>query len=219
MEFTALGRICRAGKLALKDHRLGLAVGICNRNRREECLGVRMLRILADFLCISHFYDVSKIHNRYFVGDVFYNRKVVGNKYVGHTLFSLKLLEKIDYLRLNRYVKSRYWLVAYNQLGLYSESSRNTYSLALTTREFVRISVVMVRLKSASFHYASHVCGNLCLGNDFVYFDRFPNNISNRHTRRKRGIGVLEYKLKLCAQLVKFPAGNGGKVVILDIAV
>ena len=135
MEFAALRRICGAGKLTFKSNGLGLAVGICYGNSREECLSIRMLRVVANFLCSTHLNYISKIHNRDIVGNVFNNRKVMRNEYVRHSLFALKLFEKVNDLRLNGNVKRGYGLVANNELRLNRERSCDTNSLLLTTRK------------------------------------------------------------------------------------
>ena len=96
MELTALGGICGAGKLSFKCFGLGLVMGVSYGNCREQRLGIRMARIGADILCFSHLNDISEIHYRNGVGNVFYNGKVVRNKYVGHLLLALELLEQVD---------------------------------------------------------------------------------------------------------------------------
>ena len=213
VELTALGGICGAGKLSLKSNGLGLAVRICYGNRGEECLSVRMLCVLADLLGVTHLHYVSEVHNRDFIGDVFYNGKIVRNEDVGHTLLALKLFEKVDYLCLYRYVERGYGLIAYNELRLYRKSSRYADSLTLTARELVRISVVMVRLKSASFHNLSDVGAYLIGRYDIVYTYSLADNITDRHSWRKRGLGILEYELKLGAQIVELLARDLGKIV------
>ena len=75
MELTALRRICGAGKLALQGYGIGLLVGVSHGNRREECLSVRMLCVVANFLCSTHLNDVAKVHYRDIVGDVLNNGK------------------------------------------------------------------------------------------------------------------------------------------------
>jgi lysophospholipase L1-like esterase len=101
MELTSLRRICRAGKLTLKCYGLRLSVGIRNGNRREERLSIGVLSISADVLGGTGLNDVTQVHNGNTVGDVLNDGKVVGNEEIGHTLFPLKLLQKVDDLRLN----------------------------------------------------------------------------------------------------------------------
>ena len=45
METAALGRICRRGDIALEYYTVHFYLGIGMRDRREQCLGVRMKRI------------------------------------------------------------------------------------------------------------------------------------------------------------------------------
>ena len=63
-----------------------------------------MLCIGADILGGTRFHNVSKIHDRNRIGNVFYNGEVVGNEEIGHILLALELFEQVDDLRLNRNV-------------------------------------------------------------------------------------------------------------------
>ena len=125
MELTSLRRICGAGKFAFQCHRLGLSVRIRNGNRREERLRIRVLRVTADILGSTGLNDVTQVHYGNTVGDVLNDGKVVGNEEIGHTLFPLKLLQKVDDLRLNGNVQSGNGLVANDQIRLYCQRARN----------------------------------------------------------------------------------------------
>ena len=197
MELTALRRICGAGKLALKCNGLALSMRICNGYCGEKRLSIRMLSVSTDLLGGAHLNDVSEVHYGDLVGDVLNYGKVVGNEYVRHSLLALKLFEKVDDLRLNRNVKCGYGLVANNELGIYRKSSCDTYSLTLTAREFVRISIVMVRLKTASCHYVSYVRAYLGIRNYLMNLYSLTDDRTNGHSGRKRGLGILENELKL----------------------
>ena len=59
----------------------------------------------------AHFNNISEVHYRDLVRDVLYNRKVVGNKDVGHSLLALELFKKVDDLCLDGHVKCGYRLV------------------------------------------------------------------------------------------------------------
>ena len=54
----------------------------------------------------SKLYHLAEIHNADSVGEVLNDREVMRDKENGKTELFAKLVEKVDYLRLNRYVKS-----------------------------------------------------------------------------------------------------------------
>ena len=214
MELATLGRILGTGKLAFQSNGLGFVMRVCNRNCREKRLRVGMLCIGANILGGTCFYDVSKIHNRNVIGNVFYNGKVVGNEEIRHILFALKLFEKIDDLCLNGHVKSRNRFIANNQLGLYCKGTRNANSLSLTARKLVGITVVVVLLQTASCHNTAYIGGYLIGRNYVVDAYGFADNITNGHSWRQRGVRVLENELKISSQFLKLSLGGGRKLVI-----
>ena len=219
VELTTLGGICRAGKLALECHRIALLMRVRDRNCGEQSLGVGVLCIGADLLLGASLNDVAKVHNGDLIGDILNNGEVVGNEHIGHTLFSLELLEKVDDLCLDRNVERRNGLIADNELGLDRKRTRDAYSLTLTAGELVRISVVMMGLKAASCHNASYVFGNFGIGNDLMDLNCLAYDRADRHSGRKRRIGILEYELKLGSEGTKVLLFDGSELVGVNVAV
>ena len=58
-------------------------------------------------------------------------RQVVRDEKVGELAVALEISQKIDHLRLNRDIESRYRLVADNEAGLDRESAGDSDSLSL----------------------------------------------------------------------------------------
>ena len=81
------------------------------------------------------------------------------------------------------------------------------------------ISVIVMRLKAASLHYASNIGANLGIRNDLVNSYRLSDDRADSHSGRKRGIGILENELKLGTKLVELLLGDLSKVVGLFFAI
>src|SRR5699024_4676335 len=107
------------------------------RNSRQQCLGVRMQRMQEEFFCLSKLNDSTFMNNGNTVRDKAYNRQVMRNKQIGQTSALFQLIQKVQYLRTDRYVQRGNWLVSYDELWLHNQRSSNTDTLSLTTRELV----------------------------------------------------------------------------------
>ena len=66
------GRVRRARHVPLEDDSLALATlrGLFDRNRREECLRVRMRRPLVDVGLRPDLHDLAEVHDGDAIGDV-----------------------------------------------------------------------------------------------------------------------------------------------------
>ena len=61
---------------------------------------------------------------------------------------TLEVLEQIKHLRLNRDVQRAHRLVTHDQLGLHHQGTGDPDALALTTREFVRVTLGVLRFEA-----------------------------------------------------------------------
>ena len=78
MEFAAFRRIYRAGDIAFKNLKIFMAFIFGGRNCVKKSFGIRMNRVIEDFLRICKLYHITEIHNTDSVGNIFNNRKVMG---------------------------------------------------------------------------------------------------------------------------------------------
>jgi len=69
----------------------------------------------------------------------------MGNEQVREAELVLEVVEKVQDLRLDRYVKCRDRLVADDELGIHCERTRNAHALSLTARKLMRVSVCACR--------------------------------------------------------------------------
>ncbi len=118
VELAALGRVGRGRNGALKDDPVHLRIRVRHRYSREQGLGVGMQGVVEDVVGLSELYHIPEVHDPDRVGDVLYNREVVGNEEVGQSVLFLQVLQEVDDLSLNRNVQGRYGLIADDELGL-----------------------------------------------------------------------------------------------------
>src|SRR5665648_1167729 len=85
VEDAALGRVCRAGHVALEDDAPPGPLGrrVRDGDRRQECLGVRMLRVVVEHCAVRDLDDLAEVHDGNTIGDVLDHRKIVGDDQVG----------------------------------------------------------------------------------------------------------------------------------------
>lgn len=74
---------------------------IGNRNRLQETPGVSVARIFEDLRACSHLDNLTEIHHRHAVADLFDHRHVVGDEEIGDAELRLQLLEEVEDERLH----------------------------------------------------------------------------------------------------------------------
>ena len=91
VEITTDRRIGRAGDISLQNNSLPLLFDLWIRDGDcgKQGLGIRVARILIQFLAPGQLYDLAQIHHRDAVGDMAHNREIMGNKEIGQAHFSL----------------------------------------------------------------------------------------------------------------------------------
>ena len=72
------------------------------------------------------------------VGDKSDRREVVRDEQVGQRTLFFHLIEQVDDLRANRDIQCGNRLVCHEKIGVHDQTARNTDSLTLTARKFVR---------------------------------------------------------------------------------
>ena len=115
-----------------------------------------------------------------------------------------KLVEKVDYLRLNRYVECGNGLVGNDHIGIHNYRTCYTDSLSLTAGELVRITSCVLTHEAYELKYFIYLFLNVLLILDSVYNEALGDYLLNCHTRIKRCYGILEYHLDLCDELGLF---------------
>jgi hypothetical protein len=89
------------GRIPFDDNPLLLSLRICHRDGGQECLSIRMQRVLVKLIPLRYLHNLTEVHDGDPIADVLYHPKVVSNEKVGQPEFRLEILEEIDDLRLN----------------------------------------------------------------------------------------------------------------------
>ena len=105
MKGTPLRRRRRGGHLSGQNGPFRFSEWIHGGYGGKKRLGVGMNRGAADRLRPSQLNDLPQIHDCHPIADIFDNTKVMRNKEICQMELTLKILEQIQNLRLNRYIK------------------------------------------------------------------------------------------------------------------
>src|SRR5437868_11446001 len=109
-------RIQRARNLAWQDDFLAPLVGVGWQCRREQRLGVGMLRRAGESARLAALDDPAEIHDDYHVAHMRDGGEVVGNEQVGEPELGLQITQQIEDLRPDRDVQSGDRLVEDDEL-------------------------------------------------------------------------------------------------------
>ena len=118
-----------------------LPVGIGNRDRREQRLGVWVRRRAVDLVPRADLDDLAEIHHGDAIGDVADDGQVVGDEQVGEPELVLQLIEQVDDAGLDAHVERRHRLVEDDELRLDRQRPGDPDALALTAGELVGVPV------------------------------------------------------------------------------
>src|SRR5688500_18529641 len=127
--------------------------------------------------------DSTKVHHGHAIRDVLHDGQSMRDEQVSEVELFLKFLKQVNDLRLNGNVESRNRFVGNDQLRIKRESSRDADSLALTTRELVRVAIHVIRIKSDASQKSRNTIAALTLCSFVVNYERFGNDIADLHAR------------------------------------
>src|SRR5689334_5805679 len=137
VETAGARRIDRARYLPL-EYRLRACtrdVRVRNGHRREECIGVRVLRGLVESGLRRQLHHLPEVHHEHTVGNVSNDSEVVGDEEICQAELVLEILKQVEDLRLHRDIERGHGLVADDQLRAEGEGARDPDPLSLSTRE------------------------------------------------------------------------------------
>src|ERR1700682_2554657 len=101
VETASAGWIDRARHVALQDHRSAGGARVRHRHRREQGLGVGMLRRGEDLLPGRHLDDLAEIHDCDTVRHVLDDRQIVADEEQREAELLLQILQQVYDLRLD----------------------------------------------------------------------------------------------------------------------
>src|SRR5665647_2111321 len=202
VEDAALGRVRRAGHVALEDDAPpgALGGGVGDRHRREQRLGVRVLRLVVEHRAVRDLNDLAEVHDGHAVGGVLDHRQVVGDEDVRQFELVLKVLEEVDHLRPDGHVEGAHRLVADDELRVERQGAGDADALALPARELVRVALGVLGAEPDGLEQLEDALLALGLGTDLVDLERLADDVAHAHARIQRGVRVLEDDLHVAAQ-------------------
>ncbi|CAB4985234.1 unannotated protein [freshwater metagenome] len=121
----------------------------------------------------------------------------MGNEHQGQAIASLHIFKKIEDLRLHGYVQCRDGFVANNHRRLSNNSPSNRDSLALTTRELVRLTLGgSLGIDSDSRENLVYLETPLLRGANFPNVEGFLNDLHDGASGVQRANRILEDHLQ-----------------------
>ena len=142
----------------------------------------------------------------------------MGDEDVGEPELALQLFQQVDDLRLDGDVQRRDRFVAHQDAGTQRKGPRDPDPLTLPPGELVRITVDVVGVEP---HHVQQLLNTtpMLLGRQHVGMDRkrFADDVTDRHPRVQRGVGVLEDHLDVAAHVFGLTPVQARDVLAVDL--
>ena len=114
---------------------------------------------------------------------------------------ALELDHQVQHLAPHGDVERGDRLIGDDELGIERERARDADALALAAGEFVRIAVEHLAGEPDGLEQRAHFLDLLGPRADAVHEQRLAHDLAHRHARIERGVGVLEDRLHVAAEL------------------
>ena len=123
----------------------------------------------------------------------------MGDEEVGDAEVRLQILQKVEDLRLDRYVERGDRLIANDELRAQRDGARDADALALPAGELVGIAIDMLRVESDAVHELTHGLLHATGRLDLLDPEGGAEDRADGLPRVERVVGVLEDHLRLLA--------------------
>ena len=200
MKAAPFRQIHRARQITFQQYAFFFAVQFREWDGRHQGFRIRMFGMCVQFFCIGYLDDFPQIHDCNPVGDVFNNRKVMGNEKIGQSESGLQILEQVDNLGLNGHIKRGNRLVADNNFWIDCKSPCDPYTLALPPGKLMRIAVEIVSAQTDNIEQFIYFLFRFLPGNNFMDCQRLVEHLADHHSGVQGAERVLEDHLYLTAQ-------------------
>ena len=111
-----------------------------------------MTRLRVELIARRQLDHLPEVHDGDPVTHVADYRKVMGDEDQGQPHLALETAQQVEHLRLDRHVEGRHRLVGDQKLWLQRDRAGDTDPLTLTTRELMRITVVVLGVEADAIH-------------------------------------------------------------------
>jgi hypothetical protein len=160
----------------------------------------------------SGFNDLSEIHDRNAMTHMLDDAEVMGDEEIRVTVASLKFLDEVEDLCLDRDIESRRRLIKDNELRARDQCPRNSNALPLATTEFMRVTIHMVFIESHFSEACSDPCNDLFPFGKTVDLEGIPYGLLDQHPRIKGRLGILKDDLEIPSHLSQILSPDLGDV-------
>ena len=218
VERAAGGRVDGGRRVAGEHDALAgaLDVGIGRGNSAHQGARVGMLRALDDVGGGAELDDLAEIHDGDAIGDVFHDRKIMGDEDETETHLFYQLGEKVQDLRLDGDVEGGDGFVGDDDLRPEGEGAGDGDALALAAGEFMRVFLHEARREADGTHEIGDACGDLAGRAGLVHEQGLGERGEDRHAGVERGVGILKNHLQVSADAGDFVGRGGGEVAALE---
>ena len=181
VEVAAGGGIDGAGDVTGEDLSVESVSGVGGWNGAEQRFRVGVRGVLEDFFDGADFDDASEVHDGDLVGDVADDGEIVADEEVGEAEFFLEIFEQVEYLGLDGYVERGDRFVGDNEGGFDGECAGDADALALSSAEFIGVSIGGFGGKPDEVEEFEYAITELGFGSEVVGFERFGEHGSDGH--------------------------------------
>jgi hypothetical protein len=191
-------------------------VGVRDRDRGQQRLGVGVDGPHVELLGRRHLDDLAEVHDRDAVRHVPHHAQVVSDEDVGEVQLVLEVIEQVNHLRADRDVEGRDRLVGDDQLRVQGQRPGHADPLPLAAGELVRIAVDVLRRQADELEQFAHPALDLVPVPAPVDAQRVGEYLADPLTRVERRVRVLEYHLQLAPHRAQLSPGQRGDVLALE---
>ena len=132
---------CRPRHTLADAQRFRLQRGIRHRHRRDQRLGIRVLRVGDHLVARADLHHITQIHHRDAVTGILQQREVVGNVDRRQAHLPRQAPRRIQNPRSHRNIQHRYWLIRHQKIRVQHQRPRQHHALQLPTAELMRVLI------------------------------------------------------------------------------
>src|SRR5438094_779885 len=196
MEMTTRRGIRRIRYFALEDDPIGAKARIRYGDRRQEGLGIGVLRRREQVFGGRGFDNPADVHYRDPVADVLDDAQVVSDEEIGKPESFLKLEEKVQDLCLDRHIQRGDGFVRNDQTRMQGKCAGDADTLALAAREGMRVAPHIFRPEADEAKDLHDPVGSFLQVTYAVDEQRLAHNVLQGHSRGQGGERGLKDQLR-----------------------
>ena len=190
---TAARRIDVAGNLARQHGEALAVVGV--GDRRQQRLRIRVERFGEQRAGRRGLHQLAQVHHGDPVGHQAHHAQIVRDEQIGEREALLQVVEKVEYLGLDRHVEGGDRLVAHHDAGIERDGAADRYALPLTAGEVGRHAAGVPRRQADRVEQLVDAPLDPPAVAEAVDAERLGYDAADRQPRVERGVRVLEHDL------------------------